>query len=94
VKASKCEFNKPEVQFLGHVVGAEGVKVDPFKTAAVNAYPRPTNVKELRTFMGLASYFRKFLKKFCAPHGTTNQAARRKAGVRHRNRPFSGSRPR
>jgi hypothetical protein len=75
VKASKCEFNRPEVKFLGHVVGAECVKVDPMKTAAVNAYPRPTDVKELRSFMGLASYFRKILKDFA--HHTEGSPSRK-----------------
>ncbi len=64
VKRSKCEFNRAELPFLGHVVGAEGVKVDPSKAAAVREFPRPATITQLRSFMGLANYFRKFVKGF------------------------------
>lgn len=63
VKAKKCSFFKPEVQFLGHVVTANGIKTDPVKTEAIRNAARPTNVSELRSFLGLMSY-RKFIKGF------------------------------
>ncbi len=62
VKRSKCEFNRAELPFLGHIVGVDGVRVDPRKAAAVREYPKPQTVTQLRSFMGMASYFRKFLQ--------------------------------
>ena len=63
-KFSKCEFWMPEVAFLGHIVSAEGVKVDPAKIEAVAAWTTPTNVKEVRSFLGLSGYYRRFVEGF------------------------------
>jgi hypothetical protein len=60
----KCTFAKPELSYLGHIITAEGIKVDPRKTAAVVKWPRPTSLGELRSFLGLATYFRKFISHF------------------------------
>jgi hypothetical protein len=60
----KCSFAKPEQSYLGHVITAEGIKVDPRKTTAVTNWPRPTSLGDLRSFLGLATYFRKFIRHF------------------------------
>src|SRR5256886_222999 len=63
-KESKCEFCAAEIKFLGHIVGRDGRKVDPDKVEKVKNYPRPENISQLRGFLGLASYYRKFIKDF------------------------------
>ena len=63
-KLSKCEFWLDSVAFLGHVINKDGVSVDPQKIEAVVDWPRPTNVTEVRSFLGLAGYYRRFVKDF------------------------------
>ena len=58
---SKCKFVQPELQFLGHIVGAQGLQVDPRKVSIVQNWPVPQDKTELRKFWGLANYFRKFI---------------------------------
>ena len=63
-KLSKCEFYLNSVSFLGHVISKEGVQVDPKKVEAVSNWPRPTNVTKIRSFLGMAGYYRRFVKDF------------------------------
>ena len=64
LQTNKCHFAKREVHYLRHIVGAEGVKPDPGKTEAVSSYLIPQNVHELRQFLGLANYYRRFVKGY------------------------------
>jgi hypothetical protein len=60
----KCSFYQKEVLFLGHIVDADGVRVDPAKVKAVKEFPVPTDVSHLRSFLGMTNYFRKFIKRY------------------------------
>ena len=60
-KLSKCEFWLKEVSFLGHVVSAEGIRVDPAIIEAIVNWKLPRNVTEMRSFLGLAGYYRRFV---------------------------------
>ncbi|CAI5480238.1 unnamed protein product [Closterium sp. Yama58-4] len=70
-KQSKCEFFLPEVEFLGHVVSASGVRTDPKKIAAVQDWVAPTSVKELQSFLGFANYYRRFVQGYASSHSPT-----------------------
>ncbi|WVY99024.1 hypothetical protein V8G54_031175 [Vigna mungo] len=76
-KLSKCEFWLSEVQFLGHVISAQGISVDPAKIEVVLKWERPTSVTEVRSFVGLAGYYRRFVKDFSKIVGPLTQLTRK-----------------
>ncbi|KAL5460047.1 hypothetical protein EMCRGX_G033464 [Ephydatia muelleri] len=62
LKPSKCHFAKSEIRYLGHIVSRQGIQADPDKTSAMISFPVPSNIKELRQFLGLTNYYRRFIK--------------------------------
>ena len=64
LRPSKCTLFKSEVKFLGYIVSKSGVSCDPKKVACLSNWPTPQSLKEVRQFLDLASYYRKFVKDF------------------------------
>ena len=64
MKLTKCTFYQKQIHYLGHIIIADGVSVDPSKIRAILEWPVPQNVSEIRSFMGLAGYYQKFVEGF------------------------------
>jgi hypothetical protein len=63
-KYSKCEFWIDEVSFLGHIISNGGISVDPAKVKEIVVWSIPTTIMEIRSFLGLAGYYRRFIEGF------------------------------
>ena len=64
LKPTKCKFIRQRVEYLGHILTPNGICPNPDRVSAVQQFPRPTSVREVRQFLGLASYYRRFVKGF------------------------------
>ena len=63
-KLSKCYFYQKKIHYLGHIISEEGLEVDPEKIEAIRVWPTPRNVSDVRYFMGLVGYYRRFIVGF------------------------------
>ena len=77
-KFSKCEFWLEEIPFLGHIISGEGIRVDPSKVEDVVNWKRPTTVTEIRSFLGLAGYYRRFIQNFSRIAGPLSRLTQKK----------------
>ena len=81
-KLGKCAFFRQEVSYLGHVISSKGVSTDPAKIEAVAQWQRPCNVSELRSFLGFASYYRRFVEGFAQLAGPLHKLVATLVGVK------------
>ena len=69
-KFSKCDFYKPHIQYLGHIISEKGIAIDLKNIKSIDNWPTPTNATEIRSFLGLAGYYQKSignLLRICCP---------------------------
>ena len=78
LKAKKCHLFQKEVIYLGHKVSGNGIEADPGKIESVTKWPTPSNVTDVRSFLGLCSYYRKFIEGFSEIAGPLNKLTQKK----------------
>jgi hypothetical protein len=86
VKRTKCEFAAPSVAYLGHMISAAGVAMDPAKVQAIIDWPAPCSIRAVRGFLGLAGYYRKFVHNYDTVAGRVGNLG----GLRRLSRPAPG----
>ncbi|CAF4769933.1 unnamed protein product, partial [Rotaria sp. Silwood2] len=64
LKASKCDFCRKKLKYLGHIITPDGIKPDPGLIDSVKLFPQPTRLKDIQPFLGLTGYYRKFIKDY------------------------------
>jgi hypothetical protein len=64
IKRSKCSFAQQSLEYLGHIISNQGVATDPVKIQAVKQWPTPTDMRQLRGFLGLSGYYKKFIRHY------------------------------
>lgn len=80
VNLNKCKFFRPELEYLGHVVDRFGLRVNPAKVSAITAFPTPKTKKEVRRFLGMSSWYRRFIENFASKAAPLNQLTSTKPG--------------
>jgi len=75
----KCHFCRPELKYLGHIIDRQGIRTDPEKIKAMTRWPRPSNVRQIRQFIGLASWYRRFIPDFSATAAPLTKLTRKNA---------------
>jgi hypothetical protein len=78
LEPEKCVFEKGQVKYLGHVISSRGIKASPDKVRAIQDYPIPKTVKDVRAFFGLASFYRRLVPNFAQRAKPLTQQRERK----------------
>lgn len=65
LNAKKCKLFAKRLRYLGHIVSGDGIETDPEKISAVKMWPKQANQHEIRSFLGLCTYYRRFVYRFC-----------------------------
>ena len=78
-KMSKCQFGRREIKYLGHVLSAKGIATDPDKIKVIKNLPNPTNVTEVRSFLGMVGYYRRFIPSFAELSEPLNKLLKKNA---------------
>jgi len=78
-KFSKCAFGTAEIDYLGHTISGEGMKMDIGKVQAIMEWPEPHNIKQLRGFLGLTGYYRRFIKGYATLVGPLTDLLKKEA---------------
>ncbi|KAL5479422.1 hypothetical protein EMCRGX_G022942 [Ephydatia muelleri] len=81
IKPAKCFFLRERVQYLGHIVSKDGIEADPDKLRKVQCWPTPQNVREVQQFLGLANYYRRFIRNFAEVARPLHRLTERSASV-------------
>lgn len=85
VSPKKCSFMKEETEFLGMIVGREGIKVDPDKIRVIQEWPIPTCITDVRSFVGLLQFFRRFIQNFSALASPLTSLTKKGRGIKDWN---------
>lgn len=83
----KCQFCQPKVKYVGHIVSANGVATDPEKLEAVAKWPKPTDLKSLRSFLGFCGYYRRFIANYSSIVRPLTELTKGYLPTRHARRP-------
>lgn len=82
INVEKSRFCFRELRYLGYIVGQGQIKTDPLKVAAINDFPEPKNIKQLRSFLGLASWYRRFIRNFSSISAPLSDCLKIKKGMK------------
>ena len=74
----RVNFSCKEIKYLGHIISKDGIRMDPDKLRVINEWPTPTNLHELRSFIGMCSYYRRFIEKFLVLAGPLHDLTKKK----------------
>ena len=84
VNGKKSEFFLQEIRYLGHIISKKGIRMDLEKLKIIEEWPQPRNLHELRSFIGMCSYYRRFIEKFSIIAGSLHDLAKKRSNSNER----------